>query len=86
MRQIDQQLPILLEDLVLGTRQQMWFQQDGAPSHWAHVVRNHLNATFGRDGHVHWPLRSPDLTSPDFSCGATLKILSTVKLQQHKRI
>lgn len=75
---LQNELPILLEDLDLGTRQQMWFQQDGAPPHWAHVVRNHLNATFGRrwigrDGPVHWPPRSPDLTSPDFFLWGYLK-------------
>jgi hypothetical protein len=47
------------------------FQQDGAPPHWAHVVRDVLNEVFpgrwlGRDGHMVWAPRCPDLTPPDF--------------------
>lgn len=75
---LQNEFPLLLEDVDLGTRQKMWFQQDGAPAHWARVVRNHLGATFGRrwigrDGPVHWPPRSPDLTSPDFFLWGYLK-------------
>ncbi|XP_034250323.1 uncharacterized protein LOC117650829 [Thrips palmi] len=48
-----------------------WYQQDGAPPHWALVVRNHLNSVYqnrwiGRGGPVAWPPRSPDLTPLDF--------------------
>lgn len=75
---LQNELPVLLEDLDFGTRQQMWFQQDGAPAHWACVVRNYLDATFGRrwigrDGPVSWPPRSPDLTAPDFFLWGYLK-------------
>lgn len=71
-------LPILLENLDLDTRRRMWFQQDGAPAHWARVVRNHLNEAFGRrwigrDGPTRWPPRSPDLTSSDFFLWGYLK-------------
>lgn len=70
--------PGLLDVLDLDTRRRMWFQQDGAPAHWAHVVRDHLNATFGdrwigRGGPIPWPPRSPDLTSPDFFLWGYLK-------------
>ena len=49
----------------------MIFQQDGAPPHWGLQVRTFLNKTFpnrwiGRDGPLHWPARSPDLTPMDF--------------------
>ena len=47
------------------------FQQDGAPPHWALVVRDSLNENFpnswiGRDGPTTWPPRSPDVTPLDF--------------------
>lgn len=47
------------------------FQQDGAPPHWARVVREFLDMHFpgrwvGRDGPILWPPRSPDLTPLDF--------------------
>ena len=49
----------------------MVFQQDGAPAHYARVVRNLLNEELdgrwiGRRGSVEWPARSPDLTPLDF--------------------
>ena len=41
-----------------------WFQQDGAPAHYATIVRNWLHETFphwiGRRGHVEWCPRSAD--------------------------
>ncbi|KAJ4432160.1 hypothetical protein ANN_20776 [Periplaneta americana] len=64
-------LPELLENIPLNIRERIWFQHDGAPAHFNHRVRNHLNATFpdrwiGRGGPVPWPPRSPDLTPLDF--------------------
>ncbi|EZA47915.1 hypothetical protein X777_15034, partial [Ooceraea biroi] len=64
-------LPQLLEDVDLHTRQRMRIQLDGAPPHYAVIVRNFLNQEYnnrwiGRGGPVAWPPRSPDLTSPDF--------------------
>lgn len=64
-------LPILLEDVPLNIRRDMWFQHDGAPAHSAHEVINHLDTTFyqrwiGRGGPILWPARSPDLTKLDF--------------------
>lgn len=54
-----------------GDFNSLWFQQDGAPPHYATVVRNYLNETFpgrwlGRRGSVDWPARSPDLTPMDY--------------------
>jgi len=51
--------------------QNMWFQMDGAPPHWARVVRDFVNVVFGerwigRGGSVEMPPRSPDLTPLDF--------------------
>ena len=47
------------------------FQQDGAPPHWGLNVREFLNIQFpnrwiGRNGPIHWPARSPDLTPLDY--------------------
>ncbi|GBM54566.1 hypothetical protein AVEN_157070-1 [Araneus ventricosus] len=52
----------------------VWFQHDGAPPHYTNDVRKHLNVTFGqnwigRGSPVHWPARSPDLSSLDFCWG-----------------
>ncbi|KAJ4446246.1 hypothetical protein ANN_12940 [Periplaneta americana] len=67
-------LPELLEHITLDVRQRMWFQHDGAPSHFAHSVLEQMCTTFperwiGRGGSVSWPARSPDLTALDFLCG-----------------
>mgnify|MGYP005986367129 CR=1 FL=1 len=45
----------------------IWFQQDGAPSHFGRQVRQYLNKTFpgrwiGRMDTTEWPARSPGLT------------------------
>jgi len=47
------------------------YQQEGAPPHWSLAVRTFLNDNFpqrwiGRDGPIHWALRSPDLSPLDF--------------------
>ncbi|CAG7717376.1 unnamed protein product [Allacma fusca] len=60
--------PSLEQHNLMGT---IYWQQDGAPAHWAKVVREFLNQTFdrnwiGSDGPSNWPPRSPDLTVPDF--------------------
>lgn len=49
----------------------LWYQQDGAPPHYAANVRRYLDNTFqgrwiGRRGAIEWPPRSPDLTPLDF--------------------
>lgn len=64
-------MPQLEEDLPNAI-----FQQDGAPPHYHHHVRKHLNDTrpgcwIGRTGNqdlamLTWPPRSPDLTACDF--------------------
>lgn len=75
---LENDLPILLENLDLRTRHQMWIQQDGAPAHYSRIVREFLNHAFprrwiGRRGPVEWPARSPDLTSPDFFLWGLIK-------------
>lgn len=68
---LDQVLPTLLEDIPIQERLNMWYQHDGCPSHYAVTAREILDRDYpgrwiGRRGPVHWPARSPDLTSPDF--------------------
>ena len=64
-------LPLLMEEISLAIRREMWFQHDGAPAHFSLQVRAHLNRVYrekwiGRGGHVAWPARSPDITPLDF--------------------
>lgn len=54
-----------------GNLDNVFFQQDGAPAHYAIIVRDFLNVTFpdrwvGRRGPLEWAPRSPDLTPCDF--------------------
>ena len=55
-----------------------WFQQDGAPPHYAVIVRQYLDETFpghwiGRGGFQEWSARSPDMNPLDFSIWGILK-------------
>ncbi|PSN41891.1 hypothetical protein C0J52_19822 [Blattella germanica] len=60
-------LSTLLEDVPLHIRRRMWFQHDGAPSHFADPVRVAINNTSGNKwvGRVDWPEISPELTPLD---------------------
>jgi hypothetical protein len=65
------ELPALLQNVPLQTRQQMYYQHGGAPPHFSQVVRKYLNHKFpnrwiGRGGTENWPPRSPDLNSLDY--------------------
>ena len=71
-------LPLMLENLPLATRQTLYFQQDGAPAHNAHIVRDYLNRVYegkwlGTYGPIEWPARSPDITPLDFFLWGHLK-------------
>lgn len=71
-------LPLLLEDVPLATRQQMYLQMDGCPAHYGRNVRSFLNENYanrwiGRDGPVGWPARSPDLTPLDYFLWGVMK-------------
>lgn len=71
VRFLQENLPILLENVDLNTRREMWLQQDGAPVHYHRIVRHYLDEAFhnrwiGRRGPIAWPARSPDLTPIDF--------------------
>lgn len=67
------QLPALLDDVPVATRQRMWFMHDGAPAHFSLLARNWLNQPnhygnrwIGRAGPATWPPRSPDMNPCDF--------------------
>ena len=69
----------ILEDVPLADLNDIYYQQDGAPSHNAHIVREYLETTFpnrwiGTNGPVRWPPRSPDLSVLDFFYGSIYKI------------
>jgi len=56
----------------------MYFQHDGAPSHYTRHVMQHLNDTFpnrwiGHGSTINWPPRSPDLTPLDFCLWGLMK-------------
>lgn len=64
--------------LMIKNGEDDYFMQDGAPPHYANVVRHWLNIKFpgrwiGRRGAVDWPPRSPDLTPADFFLWGHLK-------------
>ena len=68
---VQEVLPELLSNVSPAVRTRMWFQHDGAPTHFSRNVRNYLDAAYGlhwigRGGPVLWPSRSPDLTCLDF--------------------
>lgn len=76
-------LPVLIvlfphDDEPNLVHERIWFQQDGAPAHYAVNVRRFLDETFpnrwiGRRGAVEWPPRSPDITPLDFYLWGYLK-------------
>jgi len=71
LRFLQEELPQLLEDVLLDKRSRMYFQHDGAPPHSSRGVTNFLNYLFpGRwirhCGPHHWPARSPDLSPLDY--------------------
>lgn len=56
----------------------VYYQQDGAPAHYALLVRTYLDLVFpnrwiGRLGPIPWPPRSPDLTPLDYFLWGFLK-------------
>lgn len=63
-------LPQLLDAIDHNQRQDIIFQQDGAPPHYNRDVREWLSENYatwiGRGGPVPWPARSPDLNPMDF--------------------
>src|SRR5678815_5799280 len=74
-----------MDDIPLATTRDVWFQHDGAPEHFSHQVRAHLNRVYtdkwiGRGGHVAWPARSPDLTPLDYFLWGHVKSVVYINL------
>lgn len=77
---LQEELPLLLEDVPIALRNDMWYMHDGAPAHFSVMVREHLHALYpnrwiGRGGPQEWPARSPDLNSLDFFLWGHVKTL-----------
>lgn len=75
---LENDLPILLENIPLDVRTSMWYQHDGCPSHYSQRVRDFLNVRYpnrwiGRGSLFPWPPRSPDLTVLDFYLWGRIK-------------
>lgn len=67
---LQNELPLLLEDVPVKFRAKMWLQQEGTPYFYGQVTE-YLNYTFGKrwigyGAPQAWPPRSPDLTPLDF--------------------
>ncbi|XP_066595419.1 uncharacterized protein [Prorops nasuta] len=68
---LEEQLPLLLEDVPLIVRKNLIFQHDGAPAHFHISASIKLHERFpdrwmGRGGPIAWPPRSPDLNPLDY--------------------
>ena len=77
-----------LKRLFPNNWQKMWFQQDGASPHAAQKSLDWLRVHFksriiSRKCEIEWPPYSPDLSTPDFSCGAILKTGYTKTTPRH---
>ncbi|KYN23489.1 hypothetical protein ALC57_04093, partial [Trachymyrmex cornetzi] len=77
---IETDLPVLLENLPLKLRLDMWFQQDACRSHTSRVARTALNAMFpdkwiGKYGPINYPPQSPDLNILDYYFWGKIKDL-----------
>ena len=75
---LENELDDFLDNVSLLQRQQIWFQQDGAPCHSRLDVRQYLQNRFNgriihRFSEISWPPRSPDLTPLDFFLWGYLK-------------
>ena len=72
----------------IATRQRMWLRQDGAPPHFALIVREILNLKFnerwiGRGDPFEQPPCSPDLTSPNLFLWGDIKNVDWEGLRRH---
>lgn len=77
---LENELPLLLEDVPIIIRRRMWFMHDGAPPHFSVIVREFLNNVFpdhwiGRGSPHPWPPRSPGHNPLDFCVWGYLKSL-----------
>jgi len=89
LRFLQEELSLLMENIPLRNRVQMWLQHDGAPPHFSRQVTAFLNNSYhdrwiGRGGPVSWPPRSPDLTPLDYFLWGHMKSMVYAK-QSHNR-
>ena len=72
-------LPDYTKDMPSASRQQMFLMHQGAPVHFSHSARRHLDSHYpcwiGRGWPIAWPSHSPNLNSLDFYLWGRLKSL-----------
>jgi hypothetical protein len=71
---------VLLEDVPLQIRNQMWFRQDRSLAHFSRIAREFLNSNYtnrwiGRRRPIAWPARSSDLKQLDFYLWGHIKTI-----------
>lgn len=68
---------LLDNEIPVGRRFEVVWQQDGAPPHNTNLVRQYLDQHYavwiGNGGPIVWPARSPDLTPLDYFLWGTIK-------------
>jgi hypothetical protein len=80
LRFLEDELSVLLEDVPLHIRRELWLQHDGTPPYFSGQVTVFLNQHFqnrwiGLQGSVAWPPRSPDLAPLDYYLWRRMKSL-----------
>jgi hypothetical protein len=80
LRLIQKELPLMLENVALLTRQEIWLQQDGVPPRSGRQVTAFLNQHFpdrwiGRGGPVPSPAGSPDISPSNYFLWSHMKSL-----------
>lgn len=86
LEMLQQQIYPEIQRVMANRLGDVWFQQDGCPSHYTRAVTQFLNEHFpnrwiGRGGTIHWPPRSPDLSPNDFHFWGHIKN----KVYSHRR-
>jgi len=77
---LQDELPTILENVPLQTRQQMYYQHDGAPPNFSQVIRQYLNHKFPNrwfscGSTQNWPPLSLDLNSLDYHVWGYMKAM-----------
>lgn len=77
---LKEEIEDFLDNLSLQNLCRITYQHDGAPAHYGRRVKDWLDRNFpgrylARNGPIHWPARSPDLTPLDFFVWGRMKEL-----------
>jgi len=88
---LQDELPALLENVLLQTRRQMYYQHDGALPHFSQVVRQYLNHKFpnqwiGHGGAQNWHPQSPGLNPLDYYVWGYMKAKVNTREELLQRI